>query len=41
MRVLMEILVIQDAAKRMNGATGPSGMDSDGWRRILSNQIKS
>ena len=27
--------MVKDAMKRTKGAVGPSGMDADGWRRIL------
>ena len=31
----IEAELIQDCAKRTKGAAGPSGLDSDGWQRIL------
>ena len=34
--------VIEDCAKQMSGSAGPSGLDSDGWKRILcSKQFSS
>ena len=27
--------MVKDAIKKTRGAAGPSGMDADGWRRIL------
>ena len=30
---------IYNAAKRTNGSAGPSGMDSDGWQRLLCSKV--